>query len=66
VLRLGEKHGTARLEAACARALAAGGTSYRSVRFILERGLDAQPLEGAAAPPPGLTHANLRGPGYYD
>jgi hypothetical protein len=36
------------------------------VRFILERGLDDQPLEGAAAPPPGLTHANLRGPGYYD
>jgi transposase len=66
VLRLEGKYGAARLEAACARALAAGGASYRSVRFILERGLDAQPLEGAAAPPPGLTHANLRGPGYYD
>ena len=65
VLRLGEKHGTARLEAACARALAAGGTSYRSVRSILERGLDGAPAEAGAAPPQ-LTHANLRGPGYYD
>ena len=64
VLRLGEKHGAARLEAACARALAAGACSYRSVRSILERGLDAAPA-GAAAPP-ALSHANLRGPGYYD
>jgi transposase len=65
VLRLESKYGAARLEAACARALAAGGRSYGSVRSILERGLDALPAE-AAAPPPGPSHANLRGPGYYD
>jgi len=65
VLRLEGKYGAARLEAACARALAAGGTSYRSVRSILERGLDGAPAEAGAAPPQ-LTHANLRGPGYYD
>lgn len=64
VLRLEGKYGAARLEAACTRALAAGGASYRSVRSILERGLDAAPA-GAAAPP-ALSHANLRGPGYYD
>ena len=66
VLRLEGKYGAARLEAACARALSAGGRSYRSVRSILERGLDALPAGSDAAPPPGPSHANLRGPGYYD
>ena len=66
VLRLEGKYGAARLEAACARALEAGGRSYASVRSILERGLDALPAGSSAAPPPELTHANLRGPGYYD
>ncbi len=64
VLRLEGKYGAARLEAASQRALAAGGASYRSVRSILERGLDTAPA-GAAAPP-ALSHANVRGPGYYD
>ena len=40
VLRLGDRYGPERLEAACARALAIGACSYRSVRSILERGLD--------------------------
>jgi len=66
VLRLEGRYGAARLEAACARALGAGACSYRSVRSILERGLDAQPPESSTAAPPQLTHANLRGPGYYD
>ena len=66
VLRLEGKYGAERLEAACARALSAGACSYRSVRSILERGLDAQPAGSSAAAPPQLRHANLRGPGYYD
>ena len=66
VLRLEGKYGAARLEAACARALAAGACSYRSVRSILERGLDALPAESSAATPPALSHANVRGAGYYD
>jgi hypothetical protein len=36
------------------------------VRSILERGLDALPAEAAAPPPPGPSHANLRGADYYD
>ena len=66
VLRLEGKYGGARLEAACARSLAAGGRSYGSVRSILERGLDGVAEARDAAAPPGLAHENLRGATYYD
>ena len=46
VLRLAERFGDARLEAACIRALAFDDTSYRTLERILERG-----LEQLAAPP---------------
>jgi transposase len=65
ILRLGEHYGQARLQAACERALTYGGLSYRSVRSILERGLDDLPSSPGAAPP-ALKHANLRGADYYD
>jgi len=45
LLRLGEKHGRERLEAACRRALHYGDGSYRRVKMILAAGLDAAPLE---------------------
>jgi transposase len=66
VLRLEGKYGPARLEAASARALAYGGSSYRSVRSILERGLDGAADSQGVAAPPALAHENLRGAGYYD
>jgi len=67
ILRLGKTYGADRLEAACRRALAIGGFSYKSVDSILKRGLDQQPLPDPthsteSTPPP---HANLRGPAYY-
>ena len=65
IIRLGDRYGAERVEAACARALAARALSYRSVESILRHGLDAQPLSD---PPPVRAHprhANLRGPGYY-
>jgi transposase len=65
VLRLSERYTPERLEAACSRAHAMGATSYRSVRSILERGLDRLP-EPDAVTPPALTHANVRGSDYYD
>ncbi len=65
VLRLGDRYGPERLEAACSRAHAMGATSYRSVRSILERGLDRE-AAGAAAVPPAITHTNVRGADYYD
>jgi transposase len=66
ILRLGRRHGEARLEAACARALAAGATSYRSVDSILKGGLERAPMP---EPPPvraTRTHANVRGPAAYE
>jgi transposase len=60
LLRLGERYGAARLDAACARALAFGDPGLRTVRTVLERG-----LEGGAAPPeapPAAAGAYLRGP----
>lgn len=45
LLRLGEKHGNDRLEAACRRALHHGEGTYRRVKAILAAGLDAFPLE---------------------
>jgi hypothetical protein len=40
VLRLGKTHGNGRLEAACQRALAFDHPRYRTVKTILEKGLD--------------------------
>lgn len=65
VLRLGERYGPERLEAAAARAHAMGATSYRSVRSILEAGLDRQ-SEATTIAPSALAHANVRGASYYD
>src|SRR5229473_469851 len=43
ILRLAKRYDAGRLEAACARALAAGARSYRHVDAILRRGLDRAP-----------------------
>jgi len=62
ILRLAEKYGAGRLNAACARANAFGDPSYRTVKNILEKGLD-QELALAAPVLPGMTAgAFLRGP----
>jgi len=44
ILRLAEKYGKDRLEQACARANAFGDPRYRTVKTILERELDKEPL----------------------
>ena len=65
IIRLADRYGTERLEAAAARALASRALSYRSVESILRHGLDSQPL---GEKPPARTHRrhhNLRGPEYY-
>ncbi len=66
ILRLGDRYGSERLEAACARALRIGGTTYRSVKSILENGLDSEPLEDPQATLDlPKDHPHLRGPDYY-
>ncbi|BCB83702.1 hypothetical protein Psuf_066340 [Phytohabitans suffuscus] len=60
VLGLADKHGTARLEAACAKAIAVGNPSYRTIKGILVAGAETDP------PPPsagdGGAAAHLHGP----
>jgi transposase len=65
IIRLADRYGAARVEAACGRALAARALSYRSVESMLRHGLDAQPLEERHLVRPHPRHANLRGATYY-
>ena len=44
IIRLADKYGQGRLNHACARANAFGDPAYRTVKTILERGLDEEPL----------------------
>jgi transposase len=65
LLRLGDKYGSVRLEAASQRALETEVPTYKSVAAILKNGLDAlslPPLPSASAP---LHHDNIRGADYY-
>jgi hypothetical protein len=48
VLGLADRHGPHRLEAACARAMAAGDPSYRTVKGILAAGAETDPNPPAA------------------
>jgi transposase len=63
ILGLVKRYGTARVDAACARALVLGTRSYNSVATILKNHRENAP------PPIGeatiLIHENIRGPGYY-
>lgn len=65
VIRLSDRYGKERMEAACARALHLKVCTYKSVKSILERGLDRQPLLDPPPLPPAQTHENLRGSAYY-
>lgn len=69
ILRLGKTYGDARLEAACARAVAVRARSYRHVESILKNGLDRAPLPDIPADTPTdkpEAHENIRGPRYYN
>lgn len=66
ILRLGSRYTPERLEAACKRAMGIRGISYRSIKSILDTGLDRLDPEGeqtALSLP--QKHDNLRGPDYY-
>jgi hypothetical protein len=67
IMRLGKSYGSARLEAACRRALHFGTVRYKSLESILKNGLDRQPLPNPEAAPESnaAPHENLRGSTYY-
>ena len=63
VLRLGQRHGDARLEAACQRAIEVGDPAYRTVKGILAAGTEHSPIQ---PPLPGVdAPAWLRGPAAF-
>jgi hypothetical protein len=55
IVRMREKYGDARLNAACERALTFSSPKYRTIKTILDKGLDSQP---AAAPAQSLEPAD--------
>jgi transposase len=66
VLRLAGRFTQERLESACHRAVALNACSYRSIRSMLERGLDRQNAEAIKAPSIySVIHGNVRGADYY-
>ncbi len=64
ILRLEKKVGRERLEAACTRALAIRGYSFKSVKSILDSNLENRPLPEAVNQL-ALVHSNLRGEAAY-
>ncbi len=77
VLRMGKTYGDARLDAACARAIALGANSYRTVSEMLKRRLESAPLPdappasgaadaSAAIPMSDTVRENVRGADYFD
>lgn len=66
LLHLAKQYSNERLEAAALRAVTIGAISYRSVKSILDKGLDHLALPSSESQaPPAPTHENLRGAGYY-
>jgi transposase len=63
--RLGETYGAQRLEAACRRALVIQSPSYKSVKSILAKGLDRDPVPQQRSQTPPIEHENVRGADYY-
>ena len=66
ILRLAQRYGAPRVEAACGRAERLRAPSYKTVKNILGARLDTlpwdEPAEAASTLP---THDNIRGASYY-
>jgi len=68
IIRSGEKYGAARFDAACARALQAGGSTAPRRKYIealLRAGLERLPVSQETVRPLG-EHENIRGGDYYN
>jgi transposase len=65
ILHLGKTYTNERLEKACERALRFKSPCYRSVKAILEQGLDKQTELIFPTPQSSESHENIRGSHYY-
>lgn len=65
LMKLARSYPTERVEAACHRARTSGTLAYRSVKSILDRGLDRLPPEPELELPLPREHVHLRGADYY-
>jgi len=65
ILNLRKSYSPERLEAACGRALEIGAHSYRSLKSILQNGLDRKMSKKGETNGPAITHDNIRGQKYF-
>ncbi|WXB10892.1 IS21 family transposase [Pendulispora albinea] len=65
VIRLADRYGKARVNAACARALSIGSPTCKSVTAILKNGLDRAPRVEPPTRAP-IAHEHIRGASYFD
>jgi transposase len=66
IMRLVERHGASRTEAACAKAERLRALSYQTVKNILGAGVETLPFDDPAGTPSTLpAHENIRGAGYF-
>jgi hypothetical protein len=70
LMRTAQRHGAARMDAACERALSVnvvGGPRRKYIEAILKRGLERETTPATATQRTSpLTHENVRGGDYYD
>jgi transposase len=64
IMSLAKKYSRERVEAACRHALSIKAYSYKSVKSILDTGIDRQPQTEEKEVTP-IEHENVRGKGYY-
>jgi transposase len=65
MIRLGKKYGNDKLEQASFRALRLETPNYRSLKSILELGLENAPIKDDPTDETPIDHQNIRGPDYY-
>lgn len=65
IIRLKNRYGTERLELAAKRAVVCNAANYKSVKSILDKGLDKEPIREAPRYVPA-DHENIRGSDYYN
>lgn len=68
IIRLADRFGRERLDAACARAVTIASPTYKTVEALLKKGLEKVPLPAAAdtRATPVLEHEHIRGASYFE